>query len=190
MLPHEAQLRSILVGNEWFVSVLEAVRRCDLPYWLVGSGAIRNQVWDHMHGYATATPLEDVDVVFFDPLDMSRARDERVEADLGGRLPGFVWNVTNQAGVHLWYESKFGHAIAPATSIEDAVARWPETATAVGVRLRADGELQVVAPFGLDDLFGLVLRRNTRQVTAEYFRARVESKRIRERWPRVTVLDG
>jgi hypothetical protein len=190
MLPHEARLGSILLGSPWFVSVLESVRQCDLPDWLVGSGAIRNQVWDYLHGYATPTPLHDVDVMFFDPVDVSRDRDERFEADLRGRLPGLVWNVTNQAGVHLWYESKFGHPVDPATSIEDAVARWPETATAVGVRLLADGKLQVVAPFGLDDLFGLVLRRNPRQVTAEYFRTRVESKRIRERWPRVTVVDG
>jgi hypothetical protein len=190
MLPHEARLGSILLGSEWFVSVLEAVRESDPPDWLVGAGAIRNQVWDHLHGHATPTPVRDVDVAFFDLADVSRDRDERYEAELGARLPGLAWNVTNQAGVHLWYERKFGHAVDPASSIEDAVARWPETATAVGVRLLADGRLRVVAPFGLDDLFDLVLRRNPRQVSAEYFRERVESKRIRERWPRVTVVDG
>jgi hypothetical protein len=69
------------------------------------------------------------------------------------------WEVTNQAGVHLWYTTKFGYPIEPIRSIEDAVARWPETATSVAVRLRADDTLQVVAPVGLDDLLGMVLRR-------------------------------
>jgi hypothetical protein len=190
MLTHEARLGSILLGSEWFVTVLEAVRESDPHDWLVGAGVIRNQVWDHLHGYATPTPVRDVDVAYFDPADLSRERDERLEADLRVRLSDVAWNVTNQAGVHLWYERKFGHGAEPVSSIEDGVARWPETATAVGVALLPDGSLRVVAPFGLDDLFGLVLRRNPRQVTAEYFRERVESKEIRARWPRVTVVGG
>jgi hypothetical protein len=57
------------------------------------------------------------------------------------------------------------------------------------VRLRDDDRLDIVAPCGLDDLFQMVLRRNPRQVTLEYFRWRVASKRIRETWPKVTVID-
>jgi hypothetical protein len=34
-----------------------------------------------------------------------------------------------------WYGAKFGHPISPIQSIEDAISRWPETATAVAVRL-------------------------------------------------------
>jgi hypothetical protein len=35
---------------------------------------------------------------------------------------------------------------------------WPETATAVAVRLGKDDVIEVAAPFGLDDLFNLVVR--------------------------------
>jgi hypothetical protein len=58
----------------------------------------------------------------------------------------------------------------------------------VAVRLWPDDRLQVVAPVGLDDLFGLVLRRNPRRVTQEQFERRLREKRIAERWPRVTVV--
>jgi hypothetical protein len=44
------------------------------------------------------------------------------------------------------------------------VSTWPETATSIAVRLLANDELHVVAPCGLADLFGMVLRRNPRTV--------------------------
>lgn len=67
---------------------------------------------------------------------------------------------------------------------------WPETATAVAVRLRHDDSLHVVAPYGLDDLFNLVCRRNPAIVTREQFQRRVQNKQIAKRWPRVRVLDA
>jgi hypothetical protein len=82
----------------------------------------------------------------------------------------------------------FGGQVAPLTSAADGVATWPETATAVAVRLLADDHIQVVAPCGLEDLFGLVCRRNPRRVTVEHYRKRVHDKRIADRWPGVEVV--
>jgi hypothetical protein len=183
------RLQRLVADSDWMMHALRAVRSIDLPDWAIGSGAIRNLVWDDLHGYADPTPVNDVDVAFFDPRDVSRERDEAIESRLTEVAPDVPWEVTNQAGVHLWYEEKFGYPIRPLNSTEDALAHWPETATSVGVRLLADDSLQVIAPVGLDDLFGLVLRRNPKQVTREFFRERVVSKRIRERWPKVVVLD-
>jgi uncharacterized protein len=70
------------------------------------------------------------------------------------------------------------------------VASWPETATAVAVRLLPDDHLHVIAPCGLDDLFGLVLRRNPTRVSLDEFRRRYREKAIQETWPRVRVIDG
>jgi len=98
------------------------------------------------------------------------------------------WEVTNQAGVHLWFEREFGHPLEPLRSVDDAVATWPETATAVAVRLRNDGELYVIAPFGLMDLFEMVVRRNPRIVSEATYSKRIESKKYVERWPHVTVV--
>lgn len=184
---YEAQLEA-LIRNSWLMEILIATREQGLPEWAVGAGVIRNIVWDHLHGYRTPTPIRDVDVAFFDPLDLSRCRDRAVERRLLESLPHFVWDVTNQAGVHLWYQDEFGHVAAPITSIEDGVSRWPETATAVAVRLLADDGLRVLAPCGLTDLFELRLRRNPRQVTYQYFQERITSKQIMSRWPDVRVL--
>ena len=90
--------------------------------------------------------------------------------------------------MHLWYPRKFGVEVEPLRSSAEAVATWPETATAVALHLDRDDRLTVVAPCGLDDLLGLVHRRNPRRVTVEEYERRLAAKRITERWPRVTVV--
>ena len=75
--------------------------------------------------------------------------------------------------------------VEPLTSCADAVGTWPETATAIGIRLLAHDRIEVVAPCGLDDPFGLICRRNPRRVTDEQYRRRVANKRIAKRRPRV-----
>jgi hypothetical protein len=91
--------------------------------------------------------------------------------------------------VHLWYEKRFGLPVLPLRSVEEAIATFPETATSVGVRLTKGGDLYFHAPLGLQDLFGLALRRNPRRVTPEVFRRRAVEKKILERWPKVSVID-
>jgi uncharacterized protein len=184
------ELTRIICSNSWLMRVLETVRLCDPPDWLVGAGVIRNVVWDYLHGFREPTPIADVDVIFFDASDLSSERDQEVQEQLVTLLADVPWEATNQAAVHLWYEDVFGFPVAPFRSSEEAVSTWPETATSVAVRLLANDELHVVAPCGLTDLFGMVLRRNPRRVTREMFHQRLQTKRITEKWPLVQVIDG
>jgi uncharacterized protein len=169
--------------------VLETVRQCDPPDWLIGAGVIRSIVWDHLHGFREPTPLTDVDVIFFDASDLSPERDRAIQERLAAHLPDVPWEATNQAAVHLWYEEVFGFPVTPFHSSEEAVSTWPETATSIAVRLLANDELHVVAPCGLADLFGMVLRRNPCRVTRAMFHQRLQAKRIVEKWPRVQVIE-
>lgn len=130
----------------------------------------------------------DIDLVFFDPADLSEEREQAVEEALRAELPGAPWDAKNQAAVHLWYAERFGRAVEPLGSTEEGVASWPETATCVGVRLEHDGRLEVVAPHGLDDLLGLVHRRNPARVSVKEYERRLRSKRISERWPLARVI--
>ena len=188
MTPHERELERLVLGDSWLLGVLEAARDCALPDWLVGAGVIRDLVWDHLHGYRERTPARDVDLVFFDPHDVSPERDRRAEDALRTSRPDVAWDATNQAAVHLWYEQRFGVPAEPLTSSADGVGTWPETATSVAVRLNEDDSLDIVAPCGLDDLFAMVLRRNPRRVTPQIFQRRLVEMRILERWPNVRVV--
>jgi hypothetical protein len=171
------------------MEILQTARSADLPNWYVGAGVIRNAVWDCLHGYEVATAIRDVDVAFFDLHDMSGEREERAAQFLRNQAPTYVWEPINQARVHLWYQQEFGVAVCPLLSSEDAIDTWPETATCVGVRLLEDDTLIIYAPYGLADLFNMVLRRNPKRVSLEQFRRRAWDKRIAEKWPQVTIID-
>lgn len=47
------------------MQLLTAVASLALPDCYVAAGCVRSLVWDHLYGYKR-TPLNDVDVVFFD----------------------------------------------------------------------------------------------------------------------------
>ena len=184
----ERELVGIIEGNAWFIEILRIVRRLNLPEWCVGAGIIRNIVWDHLHSYVMPSPIADVDVAFFDPTDLSRDRDHHLQARLASEQPDIPWEVTNQAGVHLWFEAHFGHAVEPLCSLYEAVASWPETTTSVAVRLTGSNAIEVLAPLGLDDLFGMVVRRNPARVSEATYLRRIAEKRYLQRWPMVQII--
>jgi hypothetical protein len=185
-----AEVERIVRSTPWLMDALEVARDVDPPDWLIGAGAVRGAVWDRLHGFGEPTVPADVDVAFFDPGDLTRARDEGVERALRERRPEKPWDAKNQAAVHLWYTARFGYEVEPLRSTADGVATWPEIASCVGVRLERDGRIAVVAPHGLDDLLGMVLRRNPTRVSVEEYERRLRAKRVTERWPRVRVVDA
>lgn len=184
----EESLRHIARSSPWFMPALRAARALGLPSWCIGAGAVRNLVWDALHGYATPSALPDLDLAYFDASDLSAQRDAALQRRLSAAMPQIPWEVTNQAGVHQWFESYFGHAVEPLASLPDAVASWPEYATSVGLCLHADDTLEVIAPHGLDDLFNCVVRRNPVRVSLETYRQRTAQKNYAARWPRVTII--
>ncbi len=181
-------LIEIIKETPWFLKAMQAVRKLGAPEAYIGSGAIRNAVWDALHNYSEPSFLADVDVPYFDPDDLSEVTEEGYEDRLSELEPDLPWDVKNQATVHLWFHKLFGHSVDPLLSIEDAAASWPETALAVAVRLQPDDSIEVIAPFGLDDLFSMVVRRNPRRVSIETFERRIVEKRYAHRWPLVHVI--
>ena len=186
--PDAARLAALARATPWFMQALVQVRALGLREWCIGAGAVRNLVWDALHGHAEPSALADVDVAYFDAADHSAARDASLQRELQARAPDTPWEVTNQAGVHLWFEQHFGHPVAPLHSLAEAVASWPEYATATGLWLDEQDHVHVIAPHGLADLFAMVVRRNPARVSVETYRARIASKRYAQRWPRVTVV--
>nr|WP_308128932.1 nucleotidyltransferase family protein [Actinoplanes polyasparticus] len=185
----ESALNALIRADSWWMRILRTVRGAAIPDAWVGAGALRDLVWDERYGFGFRPGrVRDVDVAFFDPTDLSRANDDAVTALLEQRLPGVPWEAKNQAAVHTWYAGRFGGPeVAPLTSIADAVATWPETATAVVVRLTAADAIEVCAPLGLDDLLNGVWRRNPRRVSEAHSRERLARHQPATRWPRVTV---
>jgi uncharacterized protein len=173
--------------NKWLEEILGRFEEIALPdSWLV-AGCIAQTIWNSSFGQPAEFGLKDVDLIYFDEEDLSLEAEIGHERRLGDLFRGLSikLDVKNQARVHLWYKDHFGYAIKPYLSSADAIATFPTTATAVGVR-RIRGELECCAPFGLDDLFGLVVRPNKTQITRAIYEAKVE--RWRSIWPSLTIL--
>jgi hypothetical protein len=182
------RLSMYLDENELVQRILARADDLKLPNWYLGAGCIPQTVWNLMHGFNALDHIRDYDLTYFDPTDTSyEAEDQRIQAaaELFADLPALV-EVRNQARVHLWYEDHFGYPIEPYRSVEEAIATWPTTASAIGVR-GIPGQLSVYAPFGLGDVLGMVARPNRRQVTKQIYLRKVV--RWQACWPRLSVLD-
>ena len=181
-------LEEAVLANPYLALILERFEEVALPdCWLV-AGAIAQTVWNRLHSREPAAGLKDIDIVYFDPDDLSESGKHSAEACVRTLFPQIPLplDVQNEARIHLWYEETFGTPITPYTSSADAIATFPTTATSVGVR-RLGGRFEVVAPFGLDDLLNGIVRPNKRQITREIYEAKV--KRWRTEWPRLHYLN-
>lgn len=152
----------------------------NLPDWCLAAGFVRNLVWDRIHGRAKTTPLNDIDLVYFDPHDPTEARDLDIERVVR-EIADFPWSVKNQARMHQ------RNADQPYTSTADAMSYWVEVETAVGVCLDRNGKIDLVAPFGLDALMAGTVTMNSKRPKPADFRHRIASKGWLERWPRLIV---
>ncbi len=173
-------LEAIIRSNPVVCRLLDQLPELGLPSWYLGAGGVAQTVWNHLHGFAPTQGIDDYDIVYFDPADLTEASERTVEAKVAALTAagdGKV-DVTNEARVHIWYEQRFGRPIDPYRSAEQAIATWPTTATSVGVRSDPGG-FTVCAPFGLADLFEMVVRPNTTLVPRAVYEAKVE------RWRRV-----
>ncbi|MFL5267043.1 MAG: nucleotidyltransferase family protein [Stellaceae bacterium] len=181
------RLETSLRQNTWLREILQRFDEVALPDgWLV-AGSIAQTIWNLALGRPAGFGIKDVDLVYFDAQNLSfeaEAENEQRLRDLFRHLPVKL-DVKNEARVHLWYERSFGYPIAPYQSARAAIATFPTTATAVGVRCKA-GKFECCSPFGLDDLFGLVVRPNKKQITQSIYVGKIE--RWRSIWPELKYI--
>jgi uncharacterized protein len=176
-------IATIIAQDPVGMKQLRAVRSLGLPDWCIAAGFVRNRVWDHLHGIAPPRPPADIDVLYYDITDLSKAPEQAHEARLDALEPA-PWQVRNQARMHVWKN------LPQHKSTADSMIYWLETVTAVGVRLEGDDRLTVIAPLGADDLLGLQCRPTAfGRTRRDEYEARIASKRWRELWPKVRFVD-
>jgi hypothetical protein len=177
-----AALKSLVSRSTQVMEILNILRKVD-PDLYLGGGLIRNLVWDYLHGFKNPTPVDDVDVIYFNNLNQLKQHDTLIEAKLLEHIPNLSWSVKNQARMHIF------NSEPPYTGIEDAINKWPETATAIIIRLNSSGDLEIIAPHGLSDLFRLIVRPTPHFVTrTARIQHRITSKRWRETWSKLDII--
>jgi hypothetical protein len=165
------------------MAMLRALARLALPDAWIAAGAVRNAVWDGLHGLERSTPLTDVDVIWFDAMHASEVQDRRLQRRLCATLPDVTWSVKNQARMHRRNDDP------PYADCLDAMRHWPETATCIAARLAPDNSIELCAAYGFADLLGCVLRPTPwfAGKRLAVFQQRIVSKRWQSIWPRLTV---
>ncbi len=174
--------------NNLIMKVFEALEIIEIGYYYIGAGAIAQTIWNIQTNKDACYGISDVDIVFFNTNNLSKAYEENIKKRLLEILGDFpLWlDVKNQARVHLWYKEKFGYNIQPYTSLESAINSWPTTASSVGVRKQGN-KWEVYAPFGIDDLMSMKVIPNNRQITEEIYYKKVE--KWLSKWQNLSIYD-
>ncbi len=174
------ELIQIIKNEEWLMEALRNVRSLKLPDWYIAAGAIRNTVWNVLHGYGGDSNIKDIDVAYFDILDTSGKRETESENELRKFNPSLMWEVKNQARKSIM-RSKIN-------SSSESIAYWSEISTCVGIRLEKDYSIVICAPHGIEDLMNLIVRPiPIPYQNLDLYKKRVEEKGWEKTWPKLKI---
>jgi len=174
-------LRVVLLRSNERRACLRTLREHGpLDAWLA-AGFVRNAVFTHLFGPPRIPMVEDLDVIYIDAAKLSRKYDRQFQRALSGQLTA-AWQVKNQARMARRNKD------SPYLDVNDALAHFPETSTAVAVRLGGNG-LEVLAPYGLADLRAGIIRA-TPAISRQVFAERCTEKRWAERWPGIRFVEA
>lgn len=167
-------LYEILSKNSVLFHIIKEAQTMNLENYYIGAGCICQTVWNFQNNLDLMYGISDIDFVYFDD-DLSYEKEDHIIRQANqkfNRLPVEI-DMKNQARVHLWYKERYGYDLQPYTSVENAINTWPTTATSIGVRIQ-DGTFIVYAPYGLNDMFGQIVRPNKTQITKETYLKKCE----------------
>lgn len=143
---------SLIKEDEWMMDILRSVRLLKLPDWWVCAGFVRSKIWDTLHDFSERTPIPDIDVIFFDQTNISEFVEKKLEEKLKPLNPDIPWSVKNEARMHMKSN------VSPYSSSVDAISKFPETATALGVKLNITDNVILTAPWGISDVVNLEVK--------------------------------
>ena len=179
-------LEEILFKNKTLKEILTRLEKSNLKNYYVGAGAINQTIFNYLHNFKIDANIKDYDIIYYDE-DLSYEKEDLVIKYIKELLKDIDVDVDikNEARVHLWYNMKYNDNRKPYTSLEDAISRWGTTITCIGVRLE-DGNLIVDAPYGLNDLFNMIIRPVKIDFKEEDYNKKVE--KWKKNWPKLTII--
>lgn len=172
-----------LIENNHAIHNILTILRDENQNLYLGGGLIRNMIWDFLHNYNDPTPIDDVDIIYYDSKNIDKAFDKKIEENLSSKKPNALWSVKNQCRMHTINDD------APYSSLQDAVSKFPETSSAIIVRYKNDNTYEFVAPFGYDDLFRLIVKPTPHFMgKLDKYKERMDKKNWNQTWEKVDVL--
>ncbi len=151
--------------------------------WLV-AGCLFQTAWNLQAGRTPQADIKDYDLFYFDATDTSEVGEQRVQARVNEVLGdlGVTVEASNQARVHIWYESYFGYPCPKLRSACDGIDRFLVLGTCVAIRPH-----EVYAPYGLELLYDGILTPNPLTPHKELFARKAASYRARWPWLKIAL---
>tara|TARA_R110002072_G_scaffold67164_2_gene165174 strand:+ start:647 stop:1267 length:621 start_codon:yes stop_codon:yes gene_type:complete len=149
-----------VMANRSAKAVLERAGALGLPDWALMAGCVYKSVWNALTGRDPEFGINDYDLAYCEVSDLSKSAEQAViekHRAVFADIPREV-ELCNQARVPIWFSEEYGVPRKPITSTEGAVCDFASKTHCAAIRLDADGEPELIAPFGLDALFSLHVR--------------------------------
>ncbi len=170
--------------NPDMMAILTIIRDLGLQDSWLAAGSVRNFIWNLLSDKSPFDRETDVDVVFFDPA-ISYEDTLGIESELKEDFPQYQWELKNQVYMH-----QHSPHTAPYTSSRDAMSKYPERCTAVGLRLNEDSTLELFAPYGLEDILKFQVSPTPHFLDNEermkLYQERLSKKNWQEKWKNLT----
>ncbi len=187
LIQNEKDIIAFIQEDKWMMDLLSCAKSLKLPEWWICAGFVRSKIWDVLHGFDERTSLPDIDVIYYDQSNVEERIEKNHEVALNRLLPTVPWSVKNQARMHIVNNS------SPYSSSVDAIAKFPETATALGVKLDERNNVILTAPHGTQDLVNLTVKPTPYFLESKdrmlMYEKRVKAKNWRATWRNIEVMD-
>lgn len=181
----EQDIVRLIENDEWMMNVLQIAKSLELPDWWICAGFIRSKIWDTLHNYEAKTTMPDVDVIYYDSLHKDEIYEQSLETKLMNMDATIPWSVKNQARMHVV------NNMPPYSSSVDAISKFPETATSLGVTLNEKSNVILTAPCGIEDVLSLQVRPTAHFLESKerlhIYTNRVIKKNWKSKWPSITI---
>lgn len=181
----EQDIIRLIENDEWMMNVLQMAKSLELPDWWVCAGFVRSKIWDTLHDYEAKTAMPDVDLIYYDSLHQDEIYEQSLETKLMNMDATIPWSVKNQARMHVV------NNMPPYSSSVDAISKFPETATALGVTLDELNNVILTAPCGIEDVLSLQVRPTAHFLESKerlhMYKNRVIKKNWQSKWPNITI---
>lgn len=185
LIRNEDDIAHALAGSAYHNRAMEAASRIYTETLWLSAGFVRNHIWDVLFKDGATTPLNDIDVIFFNPEQTDPAHEMNIKRQLEDIAPAYPWSVKNQARMHVKNGDPAYH------SVDDAMCYWLETVTPVAIRKDRRNRHHLLAPLGIDDLLrgtcNPTPHAKSREERLQAYRARMKQKQWWTIWNGVTV---
>lgn len=183
---HRAELERIVRATPFLMAALRCACDLQLPdCWLV-AGAVYNRVWNALTGRPARHGIKDIDLFYYDADTSWEAEDAVIKRAASVFAPDPPVEVRNQARVHLWFEDHFGMPYSPLKTAREGIDRFACKTHAVGVRLDANGRMEIYAPYGLGDIFALRVMPNPVLDNSATHEAKAARQKVL--WPELEIV--